>query len=132
MPLCVTTSCSSRADDTTPHALSEENDSWNRSAAVSWLLNHQGPDGAFFDVPTTSEVILALAQKSLMSVRELDCDAAPLGLCWVPRTGRGLKSSKGEFWFKDGNFDIEDEELKGRPETYKHEELENISKENSC
>lgn len=56
-------------------ALSDENDSWNRSAAISWLLSHQGPDGAFFDVGTTAEVILALAHKGLGSVREVDCDA---------------------------------------------------------
>lgn len=46
---------------------------------MSWLLDHQGPDGAFFDVPTTSEVILALAHKGLGSIKEMDCDDDPVG-----------------------------------------------------
>ncbi|XP_075218029.1 uncharacterized protein CG3556 [Lycorma delicatula] len=59
-------------------ALGDETEAWNRSSAVSWLLDHQGPDGAFFDVTTTSEVILALAHKGLGSVREIDCDESPV------------------------------------------------------
>jgi hypothetical protein len=60
-------------------ALPEESDSWNRSAAEGWLLSHQGPDGAFFDVQTTAEVVLALSGKSLMSVSEVDCDKTARG-----------------------------------------------------
>ncbi|XP_039297379.1 uncharacterized protein CG3556 [Nilaparvata lugens] len=55
-------------------ALGDETESWNRSTAVSWLLNQQGPDGAFFDTDTTSEVILALANRGLGHVKEVDCD----------------------------------------------------------
>ncbi|XP_054280040.1 uncharacterized protein CG3556 [Macrosteles quadrilineatus] len=70
-------------------ALQEESESWNRSAAVAWLLSHQNPDGAFFDVPTTAEVVLALTRKSLMSVSEVDCDSPsqevePLAAAIIP------------------------------------------------
>nr|XP_018902959.1 PREDICTED: uncharacterized protein CG3556 isoform X2 [Bemisia tabaci] len=60
-------------------ALQDENELWNRSSAISWLVNHQNPDGGFFDVPTTAEVILALADKGLGSVREIECDSTIRG-----------------------------------------------------
>lgn len=47
---------------------------WNRTGAVSWLLNHQGPDGAFFDIPTTAEVIIALANNGINSFKEDNCE----------------------------------------------------------
>ncbi|RZF38786.1 hypothetical protein LSTR_LSTR008156 [Laodelphax striatellus] len=55
-------------------ALGDETEAWNRSTAVSWLVNQQGPDGAFFDIDTTSEVILALASRGLGNIKEVDCD----------------------------------------------------------
>jgi len=51
---------------------------WNRTNAVDWLLNHQGPDGAFFDVATTAEVIIALARVSGVAEGIADhCEVRP-------------------------------------------------------
>lgn len=51
---------------------------WNRTNAIDWLLNHQGPDGAFFDVATTAEVIIALARVSGVAEGIADhCDVRP-------------------------------------------------------
>ncbi|XP_066601325.1 uncharacterized protein CG3556 [Prorops nasuta] len=46
---------------------------WNRSAAVSWLLDQQRPDGSFGDVRNTAEAILAVAPRALGNIRSLDC-----------------------------------------------------------
>ncbi|XP_050545819.1 uncharacterized protein CG3556 [Daktulosphaira vitifoliae] len=59
-------------------ALHEGKALWNRTNAVDWLLNHQGPDGAFFDVTTTAEVIVALARVSGITEGIADhCDVRP-------------------------------------------------------
>lgn len=55
-------------------ALQESKAIWNRTGAISWLLNHQGPDGAFFDIPTTAEVIIALANTGINSLKDDNCD----------------------------------------------------------
>lgn len=55
-------------------ALQEGKAIWNRTSAVSWLLTHQGPDGAFFDVPTTAEVIIALANTGVNSLKDDNCE----------------------------------------------------------
>lgn len=45
---------------------------------MNWLLNHQGPDGAFFDVATTAEVIIALARVSGVAEGIADhCEVRP-------------------------------------------------------
>ncbi|XP_015370871.1 PREDICTED: uncharacterized protein CG3556 [Diuraphis noxia] len=59
-------------------ALQEGKATWNRTNAVDWLLNHQGPDGAFFDVATTAEVIIALARVSGVAEGIADhCEVRP-------------------------------------------------------
>lgn len=59
-------------------ALQEGKAAWNRTNAVNWLLNHQGPDGAFFDVATTAEVIIALARVSGVAEGTADhCEVRP-------------------------------------------------------
>lgn len=75
-------------------ALQDENELWNRSSAISWLVNHQNPDGGFFDVPTTAEVILALADKGLGSVREIECDSTIRGMVLAPLNHLRFSSSQ--------------------------------------
>lgn len=59
-------------------ALQEGKAMWNRTNAVDWLLNHQGPDGAFFDIATTAEVIIALARVSGVAEGIADhCEVRP-------------------------------------------------------
>lgn len=59
-------------------ALQEGKAIWNRTNAVNWLVNHQGPDGAFFDVSTTAEVIISLARVSGVSEGIADhCEVRP-------------------------------------------------------
>ncbi|XKL64168.1 hypothetical protein PGB90_004254 [Kerria lacca] len=55
-------------------ALQEGKAIWNRTGAVSWLLNHQNPDGSFWDVPTTAEVIIALANTGINSFKDDNCE----------------------------------------------------------
>lgn len=69
-------------------ALQEGKAMWNRTNAVGWLLNHQGPDGAFFDVTTTAEVIIALARVSGVAEGIADhCEVRP---------GAGKRDAPGE------------------------------------
>lgn len=53
----------------------EPADLWNRSAALDYLLRHQEDNGAFADIPTTADVVLALANQSLHLLREINCDS---------------------------------------------------------
>ncbi|XP_012135811.2 uncharacterized protein CG3556 [Megachile rotundata] len=55
-------------------AENEPADNWNRSAALSWLMSQQRPDGSFDgDVRTTAEALLGVAPRGLASIRTLDC-----------------------------------------------------------
>lgn len=52
----------------------EPADSWNRSAALTWLLGQQRPDGSFHgDVRATAEAMLGVSPRGLASIRALDC-----------------------------------------------------------
>ncbi|KAL0132043.1 hypothetical protein PUN28_000072 [Cardiocondyla obscurior] len=52
----------------------EPGDNWNRTAALSWLINQQRPDGSFHgNVHTTAEAMLGIAPRGLTSIRTLDC-----------------------------------------------------------
>ncbi|XP_020277945.1 uncharacterized protein CG3556 isoform X2 [Pseudomyrmex gracilis] len=52
----------------------EPADNWNRSAALTWLLGQQRPDGSFHgDVRATAEAMLGVAPRGLASIRALDC-----------------------------------------------------------
>jgi len=52
----------------------EPADNWNRSAALSWLINQQRPDGSFHgSVHATAEAMLGVAPRGLASIRALDC-----------------------------------------------------------
>ncbi|XP_053598717.1 uncharacterized protein CG3556 isoform X2 [Microplitis demolitor] len=49
-------------------------DNWNRSSALSWLINRQQPDGSFDqDVYLTAQIILGIIPKSLINIRSLNC-----------------------------------------------------------
>ncbi|XP_011633506.1 uncharacterized protein CG3556, partial [Pogonomyrmex barbatus] len=53
----------------------EPADIWNRSAALTWLINQQRSDGSFHgDVRATAEAMLAVAPRGLASIRALDCE----------------------------------------------------------
>lgn len=54
--------------------VTEANAHWNRSLAVRYIETHQDPDGAFTDPGLTADVVLALSQRSLGWIRNLDCD----------------------------------------------------------
>lgn len=58
-------------------ALQEGKAFWNRSSAVSWLFNNQNPDGSFWDIPTTAEVIIALANTGINALKDENCDEQP-------------------------------------------------------
>ncbi|XP_071578362.1 uncharacterized protein CG3556 isoform X1 [Temnothorax nylanderi] len=52
----------------------EPADNWNRSAALTWLINQQQPDGSFHgNVHATAEAMLGVAPRGLASIRALDC-----------------------------------------------------------
>uniref|UniRef100_A0A8D9EFP7 Uncharacterized protein CG3556 n=1 Tax=Cacopsylla melanoneura TaxID=428564 RepID=A0A8D9EFP7_9HEMI len=55
--------------------LDEPHDLWNRSAAVDYILRHQAEDGSFNDIATTADVILALSNRSLHLLRDVNCDS---------------------------------------------------------
>jgi len=52
----------------------EPADNWNKSAALTWLINQQRPDGSFNgNVHATAEAMLGVAPRGLASIRALDC-----------------------------------------------------------
>ncbi|XP_023311314.1 uncharacterized protein CG3556 isoform X2 [Anoplophora glabripennis] len=53
--------------------MNEINNHWNKSAAKNYIESRQDPDGAFTDPNLTAEVILALSERGLGSIRNLDC-----------------------------------------------------------
>ncbi|XP_060533021.1 uncharacterized protein CG3556 isoform X2 [Cylas formicarius] len=53
--------------------LHELNSHWNKTAARAYLESRQDPDGAFTDPGLTSDVILALSERSLGVIRNMDC-----------------------------------------------------------
>lgn len=46
---------------------------WNKSAARAYIERKQDPDGAFTDPGLTADVLLALSNKGLGSIRNMDC-----------------------------------------------------------
>lgn len=55
-------------------ALGEDSASWNKTAAINWIKVRQNSDGSFNDIPTTANVIMALYDKGIGSVKDIDCD----------------------------------------------------------
>ncbi|XP_050314307.1 uncharacterized protein CG3556 isoform X2 [Anthonomus grandis grandis] len=53
--------------------LTELKSYWNKTAARAYLESRQDPDGAYTDAGLTSDVLLALIDKGLGSVRLLEC-----------------------------------------------------------
>ncbi|KAJ8982204.1 hypothetical protein NQ317_013506 [Molorchus minor] len=53
--------------------MNEINNNWNKTAARSYIECRQDPDGAFTDPDLTAEVILALSERGLGAVRNLNC-----------------------------------------------------------
>lgn len=53
--------------------MTEINNHWKKSAAVAYIESRQDPDGAFTDPNLTAEVILALSERGLGSIRNLNC-----------------------------------------------------------
>ncbi|XP_049824828.1 uncharacterized protein CG3556 isoform X2 [Aethina tumida] len=53
--------------------VNEASNHWNVSAAKSYIEQRQDPDGAFTDPGLTADVILALTDRGLGSIRNLDC-----------------------------------------------------------
>ena len=53
--------------------MTEASSHWNKTAAKSYIESRQDPDGAFTDPGLTSDVILALSNRGLGSIRTLDC-----------------------------------------------------------
>ncbi|CAH2008136.1 unnamed protein product [Acanthoscelides obtectus] len=53
--------------------LSDINNHWNRTAARMYIESRQDPDGAFTDPNLTAEVVLALSERGLGHIRNLDC-----------------------------------------------------------
>lgn len=53
--------------------LNEINNHWNRSMARTYIETRQDPDGAFTDPNLTAEVVLALSERGLGYIRNLDC-----------------------------------------------------------
>lgn len=53
--------------------MTEVSNHWNKTAAKSYIESHQDPDGAFTDPGLTADVILALSNHGLGSVRTIDC-----------------------------------------------------------
>lgn len=52
----------------------EPADNWNRSAALSWLINQQRSDGSFHgDIRATAEATLSVTPRGLANIRTLDC-----------------------------------------------------------
>ncbi|KAL2726764.1 uncharacterized protein V1478_007042 [Vespula squamosa] len=52
----------------------EPGDNWNRSAALTWLMSQQRPDGSFGgDIRATAEALLGVSPRGLASIRALDC-----------------------------------------------------------
>lgn len=52
----------------------EPGDNWNRSAALTWLMNQQRLDGSFGgDIRATAEALLGVSPRGLASIRALDC-----------------------------------------------------------
>lgn len=54
--------------------VSEANSHWNKTAAINYMESKQDPDGAFTDPGLTADVLLALNQRGLGAIRNLDCD----------------------------------------------------------
>lgn len=46
---------------------------WNQSLSKNYLRSRQDPDGAYTDAGLTSDVLLALMDKGLGSIRLMDC-----------------------------------------------------------
>ncbi|XP_023029412.1 uncharacterized protein CG3556 [Leptinotarsa decemlineata] len=53
--------------------LNEINNHWNRTSAKAYIEARQDPDGAFTDPNLTAEVVLALSERGLGYIRNLDC-----------------------------------------------------------
>lgn len=53
--------------------MNEINNHWNRTAAKAYIESKQDPDGAFTDPNLTAEVVLALSERGLGHIRNIDC-----------------------------------------------------------